>query len=240
MSSPPSPPKSMRATLHAPLAEFTALTQTLFLSLAPSPTRPPAAPSSSAFLACDAALAAALREARAHQVRQRRIEALKLEVLALEGRIREVCVVLEKGRRELEGILEEGEERVRGIEQAKKGAAPYTALLSYASILSTFTSAPPSATPLAADQRAPANFRPPFPTEEMMRKGRLNEGEPLGTLAQTREIGRPPTPSVVPPAHNVNQGARPADPINYRQDYYHREPVTADVFDLDLNPDLDL
>jgi len=230
----------MRDVLHAPLAEFTTLTQTLFLSLAPSPTKQPPAPPSSSFLACDASLAEALRQARRHQIKQRRIEALKEEVLELEGKLREICMALENGRKELEEILEEGEERVKTIEQAKEGAAPYNALLSYASILSTFTSAPPSAVPLAADQRAPANFRPPFPTEEMMRKGRLNEGEPLGTLAQTREIGRPPTPSVVPTAHNVNQGARPADPINYRQDYYRREPVTADVFDLDLNPDLDL
>lgn len=112
----------MSSILLGPLGQLQDLSQQLFLSLGPAQSKPPPAPPVSAFLEVDAALADAVQRARAHQVRQRRIEALKIDILELEGEWREVVDSLEEGRRELEAVVEEGEERLKAIEDAKKGA----------------------------------------------------------------------------------------------------------------------
>ncbi len=68
------------------------------------------------------------------------------------------------------------------------GAVPYEVILGYASNLANFTSAPPSAdAPMSVS--AMSTFRPPFPTEEMMRRGKMNEEPPLGSLGEMTEIG---------------------------------------------------
>ena len=112
---------SMSTTLMTPLNELQALAHTLFQSLSPVQTKPPPAPPLSAFLQCDDALSAAVNLAQKHQIKQRRIDALEVEVLELEARWRVIATELEKGKRELEELIEEGEKRVRAIEEAKKG-----------------------------------------------------------------------------------------------------------------------
>lgn len=111
----------MSATLMAPLNELQALAHILFHSLSPVQTKPPPAPPLSAFLQCDDALSSAVNLAQKHQIKQRRIDALEVEVLELEARWRVIATELEKGKRELEELIEEGENRVRAIEEAKKG-----------------------------------------------------------------------------------------------------------------------
>lgn len=111
----------MSAILLAPLNELQALSHTLFLSLSPIQTKPPPAPPLSAFLACDNALSSAINLAHKHQIKQRRIDALELEILELEARWREIASELESGERELEEMIEEGEVRIKAIEAAKKG-----------------------------------------------------------------------------------------------------------------------
>lgn len=59
--------------------------------------------------------------AHTHQIKQRKIERLKDEILELEGRWREICMELEIGKRELEAMIEEGEQRILAIDEAKKG-----------------------------------------------------------------------------------------------------------------------
>ncbi|KAJ7281952.1 vitamin-D-receptor interacting mediator subunit 4-domain-containing protein [Mycena rebaudengoi] len=225
---------SMSAQLLAPLAELQTLSHTLFLALSPAQSKPPPPPPLSAFLACDQALSTAVNLAHTHQIKQRKIEALKDEILELDRRWREVCTELEAGKRELEEMIEEGEERIKSIEQAKKAAIPYPELLAYAQSLSAFTSAPPNMPDLTLPgQPPPPLFFPPFPNEEKMRRGRLNAEAPLGLLGETHSVGRAPTVSP-PKAPDASQhlGANP-----YRQD--HRAPQ-AQLFDLDLdlNPDL--
>lgn len=111
----------MSSILLEPLGHLQDLSQQFFLSLGPPQSKPPPAPPVSAFLEVDAALADAVQRTRAHQVRQRRIEALKAEILELENEWRGVVDSLEEGKRELEGIVKEGEERLIAIEDAKKG-----------------------------------------------------------------------------------------------------------------------
>lgn len=111
---------SMSSMLLGPLNEMETLAQTLFLSLTPGQVKPPA-PRVDAFLACDQALAAAVNLSYKHQIKQRKIERLKAEILDLDSRWREICIELEMEKRELDGMMEEADERLESIEQAKKG-----------------------------------------------------------------------------------------------------------------------
>ena len=64
-------------------------------------------------------------------------------------------------------------------------------ILTYASNLAGFTSAPPTLEPLRPDSIFDGPMNPPFPTVEMMRKGKINYEPPLGLLGETREeVGR--------------------------------------------------
>lgn len=113
----------MSEILLEPLARLQTLSHTLFQSLGPPQSRPPPPPSVSELLAVDAQLATAVHLARAHQVKQRRIEQLKDEVLDLDRRWRETVRTLDEGRRELDAIVREGEERIKAIEEAKAGTS---------------------------------------------------------------------------------------------------------------------
>lgn len=111
----------MSSVLLAPLNELQSLSHTLFLSLSPIQSKPPPPPPLSSFLACDEALSSAINLARKHQIRQRKIDTLEKEILESDTRWREIVSELESGRKELEEVIEEGEERIKAIEQAKKG-----------------------------------------------------------------------------------------------------------------------
>lgn len=112
---------SMSSILTGPLNELHALSQVLFQSLSPPQTKPPPPPPLEAFLRCDKALADAMNIAQTHQIKQRKIEALGSEILDLEAQWRNICEELAQGKSELEELIEEGEERLKAIEQAKKG-----------------------------------------------------------------------------------------------------------------------
>jgi len=211
------------------------LSRTLFLSLSPPASKPPPPPPIEAFLECDTRIAAAVRVARIHQVKNQRIEELKQEVLDLESKLRQLFKELERGRLDLEEMLDEADTRLEGIETSEQKAVSYTDLLTYASRLSAFTSAPPNMPDLAPGQPPPPLFFPPFPNEEKMRRGRLNDEAPLGQgiLGEARSMGRPKTP---PPEDHVDM---------QQQIQYHIHPPTTIqhtnhdfAFDLDLNPDL--
>lgn len=115
-------PPSMTEILLAPLNELQSLTQALFQSLSSTQARPTQPPPISAFLAVDAALADAAKLARRHQVKQRKIERLKNEVLELETKWRDIVQELEQGKRDLDAIIAEGDERIKSIEEAREGA----------------------------------------------------------------------------------------------------------------------
>ncbi|KAH9072379.1 vitamin-D-receptor interacting mediator subunit 4-domain-containing protein [Lactarius deliciosus] len=221
---------STTGLLLGPLNHLNSVAQQLLQSLSPPHTKPPLPPSITALAEADAALASAVQLAHIHQKKQKRIEALKSDVLALENSWRNVIVQLEEGRRDLEAIIAEGDVRLDAIEQAKAGAIPYPELLAYAQSLSAFTSAPPNLPDLSLPgQPPPPLFFPPFPNEEKMRRGHLNAEEPLGPLGETHSVGRPP--SLSPEPHR-GQAANPYRPMD------NRPPQQMFDLDLDLNPDL--
>ena len=119
------PKPSMSDQLLQPIEEFQRLSQTLFLSLSGDQTArrvPP--PSVSSFIECDTQLSRALDIARTHQIKQRKIEALKQEILDLNAQWRHICSELEAGKRELEIMIKGGEERIESIGKAKYGQLP--------------------------------------------------------------------------------------------------------------------
>ncbi|EJD48283.1 hypothetical protein AURDEDRAFT_113104 [Auricularia subglabra TFB-10046 SS5] len=187
-------------------------------------------------------LAAALHLARAHQRRQRRIEALVAEIGGLDDALRSVCAALGEGKRELDDILDEADERLAAIDKAKEAAIPYPELLTYAQRLSPFTSAPPGVSLPDGTGPPPPSFFPPFPNEEKMRRGRLNAEEPLGMLGETGPVGKPPSPNTVKAQQQQQQQQQhqqhhPA-PLRNGFGHDHRPQVQGFDFDLDLNPDL--
>jgi mediator of RNA polymerase II transcription subunit 4 len=178
-------------------------------------------------------LASAINLAHIHQIKQRKIDALEAEILALDCEWREICRDLAQGKTELEELIEEGEARIKAIEQAKKASIPHPELLAYAQSLSAFTSAPPNMPDSTLPgQPPPPLFFPPFPNEEKMRRGRLNAEAPLGLLGETHSVGRPPTVSPKVEANTHISGAN-----IYRQDPHTSQSQFFDL-DLDLNPDL--
>ena len=117
------PTLSMNDQLLKPIEEFQRLSQALFLSLSGDQTaRRVHPPSVSAFIQCDAEISRALDVARTHQIKQRKIEALKQEILDLNAQWRHICSELEAGKQELEIMIKEGDERIESIEKAKYGA----------------------------------------------------------------------------------------------------------------------
>ena len=117
----PGPEVPMSELLMGPLQSMQSLAQTFFMSLSPPSTRPPPPPAASLFIECDIALAAAVRQARVHQMKQRKIEELKAEVLDLDAQLMDLWGELELGKQELEKIIDEGNERLEAIADARKG-----------------------------------------------------------------------------------------------------------------------
>ncbi|KAF5377798.1 hypothetical protein D9757_008094 [Collybiopsis confluens] len=221
---------SMSSMLLDPLNQMENLAQTLFFSLSPAQAKPPA-PRLEAFIECDKALADAVNLSYKHQIKQRKIERLKSEILELDTRWRQICIELEMEKRELETMIEEADERLDSIEQTRKASLPYSDLLAYAQSLSAFTSAPPNMPDLSLPgQPPPPLFFPPFPNEEKMRRGHLNAEAPLGPLGETHTVGKAPT---VSPTQNLEPGVNP-----YRHDLRASGPTQFFDLDLDLNPDL--
>ncbi|KAI0064193.1 hypothetical protein BV25DRAFT_1932295 [Artomyces pyxidatus] len=175
----------MTNLLLNPLNQLHDLSHHLFLSLSPHRNKPPPPPPILAFAETDASLAAAVRLARTHQIKQRRIEALNQRYLRLSRQN------LEDGRRDFQAMVTEGDERIKAIEQVKAAAIPYPELLAYAQSLSAFTSAPPNRPDLGLPGQAPPPlFFPPFPNEEQMCRGHLSAEEPQGTLGETHSVSR--------------------------------------------------
>jgi len=264
------PQPSMSDQLLKPIEEFQRLSRTLFLSLSGDQTArriPP--PSVSSFIECDAQISRGLDTARTHQTKQRKIEALKQEILELNAQWRHICSELETEKQELETMIKEGDERIESIEKAKYGrlivripcltnadptsaaSLPYPELLAYAQSLSSFTSAPPNMPDLMLPgQPPPPLFFPPFPNEEKMRKGRLNAEAPLGPLGETHSVGkgtfqgRGPlscilTFSVTAPTVSPKPDEQPQHGFGANPYRMDHRPQ-QDIFDLDLDLNPDL
>jgi mediator of RNA polymerase II transcription subunit 4 len=82
------------------------------------------------------------------------------------------------------------------LNSKQTASLPYPELLAYAQKLSTFSSAPPNLPPelmapggVGLNGPMPPLFFPPFPNEEKMRRGKLNQEKPLEMLGEMHDIG---------------------------------------------------
>jgi mediator of RNA polymerase II transcription subunit 4 len=122
MMNPTQTQSSSAFALLEPLNHLQSLSQNLLLSLgSPIQSKPPPPPPISAFLQCDESLAAAIQLAQVHQIKQKKIESLKDDLLALQAKWGEICQGMEDGKRDLEVLIKEGEERITAIHDAQLG-----------------------------------------------------------------------------------------------------------------------
>lgn len=233
----------MREILSIPLAQFETLTNQLFISLSTvsqtaasySFSNSLTAPDVESFVQCEAALAEALNQARHHQIKQRRIEQLKEEIVSLDWRLNDICEQLKKDKGELEDIIREAEVRVKAIDRTEKAAIPADYILAYAQNLTNSTSAPLMDTNPGPDQLAPPAFQGPYPDDAKLRQGSLGRSgarltEPVG---EARIVGEP-APSPLGPARAP---AASAADTRRHPGHYRPPPAAIPDFGLDLSDD---
>ncbi|GAA6064248.1 hypothetical protein JCM10212_006000 [Sporobolomyces blumeae] len=196
------------------LNEFTTLSLQLFTLFSASSTSLPqplatlTAPIYASLAALDRKLARLVSLLEQHQARQRRINALIESLQTLDSTWYRSAETLHDCVERLEPILASGRADRRKIDVARAPALTSTAILSYARLLAPFTSAPPSSlyppneklrgvgATDPTGRSLPVGAIPPFPTEGVMRRGRLQFGRETQALGQTNEVGmRKPSPS---------------------------------------------
>jgi len=233
---------SMQGLLLAPLVRLNSLSESLLRSTASTSSSHSTLlkPLLAEYLDCDSQITAALDEARIHQAKQREIHNLTTETLGLNAHLREIITALVQGRNKLQNLIEEGDAVLQASTEASNNPTSHKEILIYASKLATFTSAPPAMEPLKPESTFDGPLNPPFPTVEMMRKGKLNNEPPLGLLGETREVGRPLSPSFLQTqAESLSQLVHSA-PTQYSTYAARQHPSGTnpdDLFELDLNPD---
>ncbi|GAA5991203.1 hypothetical protein JCM5350_008241 [Sporobolomyces pararoseus] len=198
------------------LSEFTSLSIQLFTILS-SPSNPSVPLSSlttpiyTSLSEIDSKLSKLVQLVALHQQRQQRINSLVDQLESLSSSSYTSTETLSSCISRLEPIISSGKLDRSSIQLAspspsEHGPLSSTALLSYARLLAPFTSAPPSSLyPPSEKLRTkslgstdptgrtlPPGAIPPFPTEGVMRRGRLQFGREFGGgdgLGQTGEIG---------------------------------------------------
>lgn len=186
------------------LQEFTNLSLSLFSILASSnPSSTTVIINSLAVL--DQKLAELLSIAASHQSRQIEIESLENSIALTSSAWLRGTTSLHSSIASLKPILVSGALDTSAIELSKKASLTPDVLLSYARLLAPFTSAPPSSlfSPSKeggiggidpSGRSLPIGAHPPFPTEGLMRAGRLQFGkedlEGLGMIVgEMGEVG---------------------------------------------------
>lgn len=181
------------------LSEFTTLSLNLFAILSsPAPTS--TTPIFLAISEVDRKLALLLIYVAEHQEKQRYVDSLVDALKTTETAWRQGTAILHSSIVELSPIILSGANDRVLIEKSKEAALSSATLLSYARLLAPFTSAPPSSL-FSAEQKAggamdpsgrslPLGALPPFPTEGIMRRGRLQFGKGgEGELGEVGEVG---------------------------------------------------
>ncbi|GAA5980064.1 hypothetical protein JCM11641_008276 [Rhodosporidiobolus odoratus] len=234
------------------LSEFTTLSVQLFALLSSTSTSLTASSSGmqpiyAALAVVDEKLARLLVMYDEHQRKQRRVEALVASLRTLDKSWHTSAHTLHSCLADLAPILESGAADRAAIAAAKQARLTPSALLSYAKLLAPFTSAPPSSILPSAEEREkvkglgatdpmgrslPMGAIPPFPTEAVMRRGRLQFGRE-GMLG-----GR------ISPGHQAPTKADAATRLEQEAKAHEAGLATGGMeaeefdFDLDLNPDL--
>lgn len=200
----PSAALPITAQLAYLLDGFTTLSMALFNQLTTKGVEPEAEATQKIYqelMALDIQLAGVIQLAVQHQLRQDHIIKLTDSLERTNTCWRATTTTLQESLSILEPIVKSGALDRAQIKQAAAAALTPAALLAYARLLAPFTSAPPKGL-FTQEQRddvdpsgrgLPAGARPPFPTEAMMRSGRLQFGRvgegALGNGGEVAEVG---------------------------------------------------
>ncbi|KAM0753962.1 hypothetical protein T439DRAFT_378069 [Meredithblackwellia eburnea MCA 4105] len=184
------------------LDEFTHLALSLFSALSSSTPQPTAA-TYAALAQVDAKLAGLLPLLAEHTRRQRRIDQLVAKLQQKERHWRSAANTLHSAVKQLEPIVQSGKLDRESMSKAKEANLTPDTILAYARLLAPFTSAPPSSL-YPPEQKLgqmdpsgrglPVGAIPPFPSEAVMRQGRLQFGSRSAedggaALGETGEVG---------------------------------------------------
>ncbi|KAK4047208.1 hypothetical protein OIO90_006271 [Microbotryomycetes sp. JL221] len=249
------------------IQEFTTLSVQLFQTLSMSSPTSNVAPILQALSRVDVKLAKLLIMLEQHQKKQQRIEQLVAQVQSQEQAWQQGVSTLHQALNQLKPVVESGSHDRFNIEQTAQArlgneghALEPKSILSYAKLLAPFTSAPPSSL-VPPEQRMfgqngtgvdpsgnrlPLGAIPPFPTEAVMRRGRLQFGTGLDGFAmgETEQVGVRKDGTDQVKQQNGDDAvtkqtaaARLAQQAR-RQEQQQEEPPEDFSFDLDLNPDM--
>ncbi|RCI05042.1 hypothetical protein CU098_013363 [Rhizopus stolonifer] len=119
----------------------------------------------------DTKLQQAVEHIESHQTRQQQIIKVQDEIQQHNMALLEIIQKLGAAREELDLCLTQAKIELKAIEYASKSNVQFTDVLSYASKLSKYTSAPPNFDSASKDVRV--DFEKPYPDEERMRRGLL-------------------------------------------------------------------
>ncbi|GAA5885165.1 hypothetical protein JCM16303_005881 [Sporobolomyces ruberrimus] len=219
----PSPRLPISPQLSHLISEFTTLSIRLFTILSSPPslnTSTLTAPIYESLSIVDLKLSQLVKLVAQHQQRQTRINELVTSLSTLSQSSHSSTTTLSDCISRLNPIIESGQLDRSSILFSSSTRNPLSAdsLLSYARLLAPFTSAPPSSLyppneklrGLGATdptgRSLPPGAIPPFPTEGVMRRGRLQFGREVGGagdgLGKTGEIGAPRNGHELHPSEN--------------------------------------
>lgn len=181
------------------LSSLHALSLSIFTA-ASSLNPPDQSQSYAQLLALDGQLRELLVLVEASGARQARIEALIEALSATESTFQSTLHTLNSAKTSLDPIVKSGSLDRTAIESARRAELDPSVVLSYARLLAPFTSAPPQSIFTEEDRKKgmdpsgrslPEGALPPFPTEGVMRRGRLQfgalggeEGEAMGEVGE--------------------------------------------------------
>ncbi|KAF9974819.1 hypothetical protein BGZ73_001679 [Actinomortierella ambigua] len=257
---------SLRQLVRTQITEYSRLVQSLFSSLDIVADGRPIAHSPTELVKqivnLDATLMGAVEKTvEAHQQQQRKIVQIQHEIEEQNKAIMEVIQTLQGAKDTLEASLEGLEEKKAAVKEAREAEISVNEIVSYASRLSNYTSAPPNFDPANATQQ----FEPPYPREIIMRAGLLNQQHiPAAQLIQLdADTGPAPAGAAGAPRqtnghnglsdHGVEEFEESDDSEPEETSLFGKihpvpgtshdqeEPEENDgggMFDLDLNPDL--
>ncbi|KAI9495789.1 vitamin-D-receptor interacting mediator subunit 4-domain-containing protein [Zychaea mexicana] len=176
----------------------------------------------------DNRLQSALEQIEKHQARQRRITKVQDEIQWHQQALLDLVKQLNTAREGLEGDLTEASRELKAIRYAEQSNVDFKDILSYASKLAKYTSAPPGFDVSSTDVKV---FEKPYPDEERMRRGLIYRQHAGGQqLAGQEDTFESSESEMSAEDEAANAGARPQAAT---------EETPGDPFwILDLNPDL--
>ncbi|KAI8074156.1 vitamin-D-receptor interacting mediator subunit 4-domain-containing protein [Gongronella butleri] len=124
-----------------------------------------------AIIKIDKQLQQAIDQIGEHQARQRQIIQVQDEIQTYQETLLSMVGKLNSARQDLDVILDKAKGELKATEYASSANVQFTDVLSYASKLSKYTSAPPNFDLM--NREIKADFEKPYPDEERMRRGML-------------------------------------------------------------------